>query len=57
MPYRVIIQEQKDKNSPLKEEFNKLEETIDDALDVLTIWIPNVIRRKNIINIQIVRED
>ncbi|UCH31113.1 MAG: hypothetical protein JSV05_06270 [Candidatus Bathyarchaeota archaeon] len=56
MPYRVIIQT-KDENGQQKEEWNKTEDTIDDCLDVLKDWIPNVIRRKNIINIQILREE
>ncbi len=56
LSYRVIIQT-KDKNGLKKEEWNKVEDTIDDCLDVLRDWIPNVLRRKNIINIQIVKEE
>ena len=55
MKYRVIIQTQK--GAEKVEELNKEENTIDDCLDVLSEWIPNVIRRKNIVNIQILKED
>ena len=55
MHYRVIIQTE-DSKGLKKEEWNKIEDTIDDCLDVLNDWIPNVISRKNIINIQILRE-
>ena len=55
LPYRVIIQT-KDNKGLEKEEWNKAEDTIDDCLDVLKDWIPNVIRRKNIVNIQILKE-
>jgi hypothetical protein len=54
--YRVIIQTEDNKGLK-KEEWNKVESTIDDCLDVLRDWIPNVIRRKNIINIQILKEE
>ncbi len=56
MRYTVIIQSQY-KNGRKRENLNKLEGTIDDALDVLNDWIPNVIRRKYIVNIQIIKED
>ena len=56
LPYRVIIQT-KDKKGSNKEEWNKAEDTIDDCLDVLNDWIPNVIRRKDIVNIQILKEE
>lgn len=56
MPYRIVIQTE-EKNGPKKVEFNKTEDTIDDCLDVLKDWVPNVISRKDILNIQIVREE
>ena len=56
MQYRVIIQT-RDNKGLKKEEWNKVEDTIDDCLDILKDWIPNVIRRKNIINIQILKEE
>jgi hypothetical protein len=55
MKYRVIIQTSQ--GNETVEELNKEENTIDDCLDVLNEWIPNVIQRKNIINIQILKED
>ena len=56
MHYRVIIQTEDNKGLK-KEEWNKIEDTIDDCLDILNDWIPNVISRKNIINIQILKEE
>ena len=56
MLYRVIIQTAEENRSG-KREFNKTEDTIDDCLDVLRDWIPNIIQRKNIVNMQITRED
>jgi hypothetical protein len=56
MLYRVIIQTAEENRSG-KREFNKTEDTIDDCLDVLRDWVPNIIQRKNIVNIQIARED
>ena len=56
MRYRVIIQTE-DKKGFKKEEWNKTEDTIDDCLDVLKDWIPNVIGRKDIINIQVLKEE
>ncbi|UCE95248.1 MAG: hypothetical protein JSV51_05810 [Candidatus Bathyarchaeota archaeon] len=55
MKYRVIIQTQT--KDEIVEELNKEEDTIDDCLDILNEWIPNVIQRKNIINIQVLKED
>ncbi len=56
LPYKVIIQTE-DKKGLKKEEWNKAEDTIDDCLDVLRDWIPNVIRRNAIVNIQILKEE
>lgn len=52
----MIIQT-KDKKGLKKEEWNKAEDTIEDCLDILRDWIPNVMRRKDIINIQILKEE
>ena len=55
MRYRVIIQTQV--GNEKVEELNKEESTIDDCLDILNEWIPNVIQRKDIVNIQVLKED